>query len=68
MDHRKMATLTKRASTGLSALCRELTSRGMSYHPLVEMYQSQMSIIGQLNDEVLALRKEVDDLKKAAKK
>ncbi|EJC65764.1 hypothetical protein QWA_02860 [Alcaligenes faecalis subsp. faecalis NCIB 8687] len=68
MDHRKMATLTKRAGTGLSALCRELTSRGISYHPLVEMYQSQMAVIGLLSDEVVALRKELDDLKKVVKK
>ncbi len=68
MDKKRLTTLTQRANSGMSGLCRELTSQGMSYHSLAEMYQSQMGIVNMMADEVLSLRKELESLKRAQKR
>lgn len=68
MDKKRLTTLTQRANSGMSTLCRELTSQGMSYHALAEMYQSQMAIVGLMAEEVHALRKEIEGLKRVQRK
>lgn len=68
MDKKRLAVFTQRANSGMSTLCRELTSQGMSYHSLAEMYQSQMAMINMMSEEVFALRKEIDALKRAQRR